>query len=132
MWSRTHPTQATAPDPVGPPANFELVRTLSFRLRRQRSPASPYFQFEDAVWVAVMAKEPSTVVLSTSPSNAQTFKVPAGLTKLSISITAGGTMKGTIERDGRTVVTLNPPEFTFQGNPKIYNFNAFVASATAD
>lgn len=25
MWSRTHPTHATAPDPVGQPTNFELV-----------------------------------------------------------------------------------------------------------
>lgn len=28
MWSRTHPTLATAPDPVGQPANFELVRVF--------------------------------------------------------------------------------------------------------
>jgi hypothetical protein len=27
MWSRTHPSQATAPDPVGRPDNFELVRS---------------------------------------------------------------------------------------------------------
>ncbi|KAG6906620.1 hypothetical protein DXG01_012938 [Tephrocybe rancida] len=112
MWSRTHPTQATAPDPVGQPTNFEL--------------------FEDSVWAVVMATAPSTVVLSTLPQNSQTFQVPAGLTKLSIPITAGGGMQGTISRDGNAILTLNPPDFTFQGNPQVYNFNAFVASASAD
>ncbi|RDB17844.1 Glucan endo-1,3-alpha-glucosidase agn1 [Hypsizygus marmoreus] len=112
MWSRPHPTQATAPDPVGQPKNFEL--------------------FEDTVWAVVMTTAPSNVVLSTSPSKSQTFSVPAGLTKLSIPITAGGTMKGTIERDGKALVTLNPSDFQFQANPKTYNFNAFVASATAN
>ncbi|KAG6854668.1 hypothetical protein C0991_003316 [Blastosporella zonata] len=112
MWSRTHPTQATAPDPVGQPTNFEL--------------------FEDAVWAVVMATAPSTVVLSTSPQISQTFQVAAGLTKLSVPITAGGGMQGTISRDGNAIVTLNPSNFTFQGSPEVYNFNAFVASASAD
>ncbi|KAG6837624.1 hypothetical protein H0H93_006145 [Arthromyces matolae] len=31
MWSRTHPTLATAPDPVGPPTNYELV-SLTYHL----------------------------------------------------------------------------------------------------
>lgn len=29
MWSRTHPRDANAPDPVGKPANFELVCSCS-------------------------------------------------------------------------------------------------------
>jgi len=41
-------------------------------------------------------------------------------------------MKGTIERNGETIAELHPKEFTFQGSPTTYNFNAFVASATAD
>ncbi|GLB38313.1 putative glycosyl hydrolase family 71 [Lyophyllum shimeji] len=108
MWSRTHPTYAKAPDPVSQPTNFEL--------------------FEDAVWVVVMTTAPSTVVLSTSPINSETFQVPAGLTKLSIPIAAGGKLKGMIARGGKTLVTLNPEKFAFQANPKTYNFNAFVAS----
>ncbi|KAF5382553.1 hypothetical protein D9615_002844 [Tricholomella constricta] len=116
MWSRTHPTQANAPDPVGQPTNFELASS---------------FHFEDAVWAVVMTTAPSTVVLSTSPTTSQTFEVPAGLSKLSIPITAGGKMQGTISRGGKAVVTLNAPQFTFQENPEVYNFNAFVASASA-
>ena len=72
------------------------------------------------------------MTLSTSPTSSKTFQVPAGLSKLALPITPGGTMKGTIERDGQTIVELNPQEFTFQGAPKTYNFNAFVASATAE
>ncbi|KAG6830981.1 hypothetical protein H0H87_006632 [Tephrocybe sp. NHM501043] len=112
MWSRTHPTQATAPDPIGRPTNSDL--------------------FEDSVWVVVMATAPSIVVLSTSPENSRAFQVEAGLTKLSIPISAGGGMQGTISRGGNTVVTLKPSNFTFQGSPEVYNFNAFVASASAD
>ncbi|KAG6890649.1 hypothetical protein C0995_006625 [Termitomyces sp. Mi166 len=112
MWSRTHPTHATAPDPVGQPTNFEL--------------------FEDVVWAVVMVTAPSTVVLSTSSQNSKIFHVPAGLTKLSIPISAGDGMKGIILRDGITTVALDPSNFTFEKNPEVYNFNAFVASASAD
>lgn len=79
-----------------------------------------------------MTTAPSTVTLSVSPTDSTTFQVPAGVSKLAIPISPGGTMKGVIERNGQTVVELNPTEFTFQGSPQTYNFNAFVASATAD
>ena len=80
-----------------------------------------------------MTTEPSTVVLSTSPTSSKSFDVPAGVSKLSIPITPGGTIRGVIQRGGKIVVDLNPgPEaFVFQGSPKSYNFNVFVAGATA-
>ena len=70
------------------------------------------------------------MILTTSSST--TFNVSAGLSKLSVPIFPGDTMKATIERDGETIVELFPSNFTFQANPPSYNFNAFVASATAD
>ncbi|PPQ91664.1 hypothetical protein CVT25_012877 [Psilocybe cyanescens] len=112
MWSRPHSTKAQSSDPVPQPTNFEI--------------------FEDVVWAVVMTTDPSTVVLSTSSSNSMTFDVPAGVSKLAIPISPGGTMKGVVQRNGQTIVELNPTDFTFQGNPQTYNFNAFVASATAD
>ncbi|KAF8158163.1 glycosyl hydrolase family 71-domain-containing protein [Crassisporium funariophilum] len=112
MWSRPHSTKAQSSDSVPQPTNFEIL--------------------EDAVWAVVMTTSPSTVTLSTSPSTSKTFNVPAGVSKLAIPITPGGTMKGVIERNGQSIVELNPQEFTFEGSPKTYNFNAFVASATAD
>ena len=79
-----------------------------------------------------MTTAPSNVILTTSPTSSKTFQVPAGLSKLSLPIFPGGTIKGTIQRDGQTIVELNPTNFTFQANPPTYNFNAFVAGATAD
>lgn len=39
-------------------------------------------------------------------------------------------MKATIERGGSVVLELSP-EFTFEGDPETYNFNAFVVGASA-
>ncbi|KAJ6613323.1 glycoside hydrolase [Mycena sp. CBHHK59/15] len=110
MWSRPHPTNAQALDAVGPPTSFQLT--------------------QDAVWAVVLATAPSTVTLSTSSTTSQTFNVTAGVNKLSIPIAPGGTIHGLIQRDGKTVVEL-APEFTFNGNPPAFNYNAFVASASA-
>ncbi|KAL1677782.1 glycoside hydrolase family 71 protein [Schizophyllum commune] len=104
MWARPHPARAQAADPVGPPTNFELT--------------------EDAVWAVAMTSGPATVTL-----NGQSFDVPAGLTRLAVPLAAGEGMEGSISRDGAETVQLKP-EFTFEANPKTYNFNAFVAGAT--
>ncbi|KAF9556741.1 hypothetical protein CPC08DRAFT_736978 [Agrocybe pediades] len=120
MWSRPHAANAggDSSDGVGKPTNFEIL--------------------QDAVWAIVMANAPATVVLSTSGDDQQqqSFEVPAGVTKLAVPIAPGGTMKGVMTRDGQTVVQLDvsPQEFTFQGevSDKGYNYNAFVAGATAD
>ncbi|KAJ6559169.1 glycoside hydrolase [Mycena vulgaris] len=113
MWSRPHPKNAQAPDATGPPTTFELT--------------------QDTVWALVLATAPGTVTLSTSPTASQTFDVTPGVNKLAIPIAPGGTMHGVLERDGQTVVELAPAatEFTFNGSPATFNFNAFVASASA-
>jgi glucan endo-1,3-alpha-glucosidase len=77
-----------------------------------------------------MTTQPSTITLSTTGSDAQTFQVNSGVTKLSIPLTPGGSMHGKIERNGAVVVELNP-NFTFNPNPSTYNYNAFVSMATA-
>ncbi|KAF8627473.1 hypothetical protein AX17_006285 [Amanita inopinata Kibby_2008] len=114
MWARTHAAQAQATDdPVGCPTNSELA--------------------QDAVWVVVMATEPSTVLLCTDPNrfkDQKTFDVPAGITRLSVPIAPGGVMHGVITRGNQTIVELHPQEFVFQGSPSRYNFNAFVALAS--
>lgn len=112
LWARPHPRDAVASsDPVGKPQSYQLM--------------------EDAVYAVVMATSPSKVTLSTGPSSSQTFDVPAGVSKLSVPISAGGTMYGKIERDGNSIVELNP-QFTFDPNPKTYNYNAVVAFAGGD
>lgn len=112
LWSRPHPRDATASsDPIGKPQSFQLM--------------------EDAVFAVIMATSPSFVTLSTGPSSLQTFNVSSGVTKLSMPISAGGTMYGKIERGGNTIVELDPP-FTFDPTPTTYNYNAVVAFASSN
>ncbi|KAI0031385.1 glycoside hydrolase [Vararia minispora EC-137] len=108
LWARPHAKDANAPDAVGKPSNFNLM--------------------SDTVWALVFAASPAQVVLSVSNSTSQTFTVPAGVTKLSVPITPGDTMHAQLIRAGVTVVDLDP-DFTFQGSPQTYNYNAFVAAS---
>lgn len=75
----------------------------------------------------VFATAPSTVTLYTSDSNSQTFNVKAGVNKLSMPLTPGGYMRGTIARNGQNVVDFRPDGYTFDANPPSYNYNAFAA-----
>ena len=114
LWARPHPGNAVASsDPVGPPDSYQLLA--------------------DVMFAVVMATSPCTVTLATSTSSSQSFDVPAGVTKLSLPIAAGGTMYGKIVRNGNTVLELDP-QFTFNPNPTTYNYNAmvFVASSNSD
>lgn len=77
----------------------------------------------------MFATAPSTVTITTG--SAQTFSVPAGVTKLAVQLTPGAGMSGTITRDSSTVVSVNADGYTFNANPSEYNFNAFVAYASS-
>ncbi|KAI0785282.1 glycoside hydrolase [Abortiporus biennis] len=111
MWARPHTKHANAPDPVGRPTNAGV--------------------FEDTLWIMTFTTAPSTVTITTSTdgSNPQVFNVQQGATKLLVPLTVGSIMHGTITRDGKTIVDLQPKDFTFNGNPQAYNYNAFVAFA---
>ncbi|OAX44314.1 glycoside hydrolase family 71 protein [Rhizopogon vinicolor AM-OR11-026] len=110
MWSRPHPASASASDDsVGQPTNYQIT--------------------QDKVWAVVLATSPATVELSTSPTQSQTFSVPAGVSKLSISIQPGGTMHGTLTRAGQTIIDLQSTNFTFEAQPTTYNFNVQVIAS---
>jgi glucan endo-1,3-alpha-glucosidase len=114
LWARPHARDASAAsDPVGKPSNFQLV--------------------DDALWAVVFAKDDGKVVLSTQAdgSGGQEFDVQKGVNKLSVPIAAGGSMKATLTRGGATVLEVDP-EFTFQGAPQTFNYNAFVAFSKGD
>ena len=127
MWSRPHPAFASAPDPVGPPTNYQIVGSF-FNLPDLSSSRS--LQTADKIWVVVFATSPATVTLSTSTTDSQTFNVSVGVTKLSLPITAGGYMKAVLERNGQTVINLQPHGFYFNPSPPSYNYNAFVISSS--
>ncbi|KAJ3486672.1 hypothetical protein NLI96_g4080 [Meripilus lineatus] len=112
MWARPHPKDADAPDGVGKPTNFAI--------------------FEDTLWAVVFATKASMVTLGTTDGTTSVFEVPAGVTKLSVPLTPGGYMHGRIVRDGQAIVDLKPENYTFEANPKTYNYNAFVAFASAN
>ncbi|KAI0316035.1 glycoside hydrolase [Amylostereum chailletii] len=109
MWARPNPKDATTTDDsVGQPTNFEMET--------------------DTVWVVALTTAAATVTLSTTSSDAKSSNVSAGLSKLSIPISAGGIMHGQIVRNGQVAVDLQPAGFTFNSNPTNYNYNAFVAT----
>ena len=83
---------------------------------------------EDALFAVVLAKSEAEVTLSTS-SNNKTVTVPPGLTQLSLPLNPRDTIKAVLSRDNSTIVQLSPGNFTFEANPKTYNFNAFCAMA---
>ncbi|KIP05382.1 glycoside hydrolase family 71 protein [Phlebiopsis gigantea 11061_1 CR5-6] len=112
LWARPHPSNANAPDPVGKPDNFQLD--------------------QDVLWAVVFATAPGTVTLHTSDTTSQTFSVTAGVNKLSTNLTPGGYMRGTLARNGQTVIDFTPQGYTFDANPQTYNYNAFTAFAGAN
>ncbi|KAI0822261.1 glycoside hydrolase [Trametes gibbosa] len=111
MWARPHPKDANANDPVGTPKDFQL--------------------FQDKLWAVVLATADGEVTLQTSDTTSQTFPVKAGANKLSLALTPGGFMHGTLTRNGQTVIDLKPDGYKFDPNPATFNYNAFVASASS-
>ncbi|KAH9936318.1 glycoside hydrolase [Fomitopsis serialis] len=115
MWARPHPKDAQASnDGTGPPTSYQLT--------------------EDALWAVAFTTQPATVALTTGSGTTQTVDVPAGVTRLSMPLTAGAGMAATMTRGGAAVLSVSPgaDAFTFNPNPQTYNFNAFVAYATAN
>ncbi|KAJ7505299.1 glycoside hydrolase [Mycena galericulata] len=113
MWSRPHPANAQAPDPLPAPTNFQVT--------------------QDQIWALVLATAQGNVTLTDGISPPQSFEVVPGVNKLSIPIVPGGTLNGMLERNGQMVVQLTPAgsNFTFNAAPSTFNYNAFVASASA-
>lgn len=75
----------------------------------------------------MFATAPGTVTLYTSDNNSQTFNVNAGVNKLNMPLTPGGYIRGTMMRNGQTVIDFRPDGFTFNANPPAYNYNVFAA-----
>ncbi|KAF9540311.1 glycoside hydrolase family 71 protein [Agrocybe pediades] len=108
MWVRPHPKDASSPDSVPRPDNWQLT--------------------DDTAWVVVFANKPGSVTLSTQEdeSDKTTHQVNPGVTKLSFPVKVGQGMKATLYRDNKAVVTCYPRDFRFNGQPPVYNFNAYV------
>lgn len=85
---------------------------------------------DDVAWMVVFATTPATVEGYTTDDHKISFKVKAGMTKLSFPLEAGGGMKATMLRGGAIVAECNPISYRFEGRPGVYNFNVCVAMST--
>ena len=133
LWARPHPKDANAPDPVGKPDNFDVVSPQSHLHHHHRSAnAELFLKFQDTLWAVYFATAPATVTLSTADGVSQTFNVQGGANKLSMQLTPGGYMHGTVVRNGQTIIDLKPDGYSFNPNPQNYNYNAFMAFAGAN
>jgi len=112
IWGRPHPGAAEASrDQVPRPDNWELT--------------------DDKFWVVVLAAAPGTVYLS-SGEDTKSCNIPAGLSKLSHSLEACGTMRVSLHRNDNLVADVDAAKlgFHFNPSPEVYNFNALVAMSS--
>ncbi|KAF8970709.1 glycosyl hydrolase family 71-domain-containing protein [Flammula alnicola] len=110
FWARPHPAAATASgDSLGKPTGWDWS--------------------EDSMWAAVYSTAPAIVILKCGSQSSQ-FSVGAGVSKLKSPLSAG---KMTVQmiRSGQTIINYTPDGYTYVTNPVLYNYNAWVGSATA-
>ena len=124
MWARPHPRAARSSDPVPRPNNWSLVCTAALK---NLSVNVMIVQTNDLFWVVIFAPAPAIVLLWSASEHPQSHKVLPGVTKLSCPLVPGGGMSSQIIRDGVVVAECKPEGFQFNGEPQVYNYNAFVA-----
>jgi len=102
IWSRPHPKDAAAPDPIGRPTYADTT--------------------EDSISCLVFATAAGTLQLSAG-SSSQTFAVSAGVNQFVMPMVPGSGMKAGLSRNGQIVVTADGGNFTVVANPPLYNYN---------
>ncbi|KAI0711667.1 glycoside hydrolase family 71 protein [Earliella scabrosa] len=110
LWARLYPANATAPDPVGRPANYQWT--------------------QDYLWAVTQLTAPANVTLSCGTSSQRTV-VPAGVSKLKLPLSTNCAVKAVVVRGSNTTVNMAPAGFNYSTRPTAYNFNAFVAASPA-
>lgn len=88
-----------------------------------------FLQTDDKLWVVVFACAPCIALLSLGDESPSHFSCPAGVSKLSCSLRIGQGMRAELVRDGVVVAHCFPQEYQFKAEPKVYNFNAYVAAS---
>ena len=130
VWARPHPKDATAPDTVPRPGNWELVslppphKSPCKRLRRKC-----FQQTEDKFWVVVFARAPCIALLASGDERPHHFTCSQGVSKLACPLRIGHGIHVTLVRDGVVVARCHPREYRFQAEPETYNFNVYVAAS---
>ncbi|THH26891.1 hypothetical protein EUX98_g7296 [Antrodiella citrinella] len=109
LWGRLYPAAATSSDPVPKPTNWQWT--------------------QDYVWGTVLLTSPAIVQLTCGTSSTRAA-LPAGLSKISLGLTAACSVTTNITR-GAVTTTFTPTNYNFSLKPPSYNFNAFVAASPA-
>jgi len=109
-WARPHPANAVASgDSLPRPSGYDWA--------------------QDVMWAAVFATSQATVTLQCG-SSTSTFTVGPGVTTLQSPL-APGEMTVKMIRNGRTIIDQTSQNYTYVLTPVLYNYNAWVGSATA-
>lgn len=80
--------------------------------------------------MVAFAKAPTTVALWSLDEDPRTFEIDAGVSKLQCPLLDGGSMNVEMRRGAKVVACLHTREFTLTSSPKVYNFNAYVATSS--
>ncbi|KAI9511468.1 glycoside hydrolase family 71 protein [Russula earlei] len=129
VWARPHPKNATAPDAVPRPRDWELVSPRSLRDLFRTTQPERMLQAEDKFWVVVFARAPCMAFLAAGDERPRRFTCPAGVSKLSCPLRIGHGMRAELVRDRVVVARCDPREYRFEAEPEAYNFNAYVAAS---
>ncbi|CDO69094.1 Glycoside Hydrolase Family 71 protein [Trametes cinnabarina] len=87
-------------------------------------------QTQDYLWAVALLTAPANVTLSCG-SSSQTTRVPAGLSKLKLRLSADCAVKALVTRNATAALAFSPAGFSFTTRPRSYNYNAFVAASPA-
>ncbi|KAI0080382.1 glycoside hydrolase family 71 protein [Panus rudis PR-1116 ss-1] len=107
-WGRLYPANATAPDRVGKPFNYEWT--------------------EDYVWALAFLPSPANISLSCGNST-QNMTAPEGVTKMKLPLYANCSVNALIQRGDNVTMDFSPVGYNYTTSPPNYNYNAFVAAS---
>ncbi|KAH8096821.1 glycoside hydrolase family 71 protein [Cristinia sonorae] len=108
LWGRLYPAAATSKDPVAKPTNWQWT--------------------QDYVWGVFLLTSPAQVQITCGTASTRA-SLPAGLSKISLGLTAACSVSASIMR-GANTNTFAPKNYNFNLKPPSNNFNAFVAAST--
>ncbi|KAJ7510656.1 glycoside hydrolase family 71 protein [Mycena galericulata] len=111
LWAKLYPTNATAPDPVGPPQDADWAA--------------------DMIWAQFHLAETADLTLTCGASTQTFASVPAGVSKQKLALSSACDVSAKISRGGSDAVDFIPQGMNFSMTPPSYNFNAFVAASPA-
>ncbi|KAJ7099747.1 glycoside hydrolase family 71 protein [Mycena epipterygia] len=130
LWAKLYSTNATAPDPIGPPRDAPDTNPVVVVVAPSVAPP-PQDWAADMLWAEFHLTEAADLTLICG-SSTQTFSsVPAGLSKQKLALTEDCDISAKITRGGSDAVTFAPAGMNFSTTAPSYNFNAFVAASPA-